>query len=684
MKTGLLYLLLLFFPLLTMGQAPSCAATLNGKVLSIQNDQLRLMYNLGDGWDSLIAYQLAGNEKQQISTLQNINLFNDKPVLVDASFKTEFKRDFPTEHEFLEVSVIFKVKDLLVKRVWKMYPGVAAIANHYELKGDANNLISATQKPGSTALVEDIALLEANDKSPYFGAFPLNKEHWTAKVMSFDDATDHHNNLVKETSLLPYHKADSYQGNLLLLTNKLANRGLFILKSSPSGRSQQAYPGRDFVIDHKQVLITGFGLSAADVNEGGWAKTYSYVLGFSDASRVGQLSILRLWQKQLRKLNSARDEMIMSNTWGDRSKDAKMSEQFILGELVAAAKLGITHFQLDDGWQQGLSKNSANKAGVRWDRWEPEDWKPHKVRFPNGFENIVRRAKELNISLGLWFNPGSNNQYSDWKTNAEILIGYYQKYNIKVFKIDGIDLVDKESEINIQHFFEYVMHATKGDVVFNLDVTAGKRGGYHYFSQYGNIFLENRYTDWANYYPHYTLRNLWQLSAYVPLERIQGEWLNTWRNRDKYPISDVLAPGNIPWEYQAATTFAAQPLAWMEISSLPTEAFTLAPLLKAYSVMQNSLHQKIILPIGDEPDGTSWTGFHAIGDKEGYFLIYRERNDKAKHSVKTYLKPNTTVEVRSMFGNGKSFKTKVGADGCLEFELPKPFSFGVYRYVESR
>ena len=58
------------------------------------------------------------------------------------------------------------------------------------------------------------------------------------------------------------------------------------------------------------------------------------------------------------------------------------------------------------------------------------------------------------------------------------------------------------------------MDATGGQAVFNLDVTAGRRWGYHYGNEYGNIFLENRYTDWGNYHPHWTLRNLWMLSRY--------------------------------------------------------------------------------------------------------------------------------------------------------------------------
>src|SRR5690606_16365261 len=105
-----------------------------------------------------------------------------------------------------------------------------------------------------------------------------------------------------------------------------------------------------------------------------------------------------------------------------------------------------------------------------------------------------------------------------------------------------------------------------GRAVFNMDVTAGKRVGFHFFQEFGNVFLENRYTDWANYYPHRSLRNLWSLSSFLPTERVQLEFLNTARNRDKYHEDDPLAPGEVGQHYSFATTLTSQPLAWMELS----------------------------------------------------------------------------------------------------------------------
>ena len=110
---------------------------------------------------------------------------------------------------------------------------------------------------------------------------------------------------------------------------------------------------------------------------------------------------------------------------------------------------------------------------------------------------------------------------------------------------NGVDeiLMGKKSEENFRRFLDGVLARTGNQVVFNLDVTAGRRGGYHMFGEYGNIFLENRYTDWRNYYPYWTLRNLWQLCPYVPAERLQVEFLNKWRNADKYEGSSFAPQG---------------------------------------------------------------------------------------------------------------------------------------------
>ena len=149
---------------------------------------------------------------------------------------------------------------------------------------------------------------------------------------------------------------------------------------------------------------------------------------------------------------------------------------------------------------------------------------------------MAERGRELGIELCVWFNPSKDGSYAHWREDADVLIGLYRAHGIRTFKIDGVEVPDKEADHNLRAMLERVTEATDGEAVFNMDVTAGRRWGYHYGNEYGNIFLENRYTDWSNYYPHWTLRNLWMLSRYVPHQKLQIEFLNRWRNADRYPV----------------------------------------------------------------------------------------------------------------------------------------------------
>ena len=252
---------------------------------------------------------------------------------------------------------------------------------------------------------------------------------------------------------------------------------------------------------------------------------------------------------------------------------------------------------------------------------------------------------------------------------------------IRMFKIDGLTIGSKRAEENLRKFFDRVLADTGNAVMFNLDATASRRGGYHMFNEYGNIFLENRYTDWGNYYPYWTLRNLWQLSKYVPAERLQVEFLNKWRNADKYDAADPFAPARYSFDYLFVITLAAQPLAWMEASNLPEEAYATASLLKKYQPLQLRFHQGVILPVGEEPSGRSWTGFQSIvSGTQGYLVVYREDNEQARGTIDTWLPEGKKVTFTPVMGSGRKFAAKVGTQGKVSFALNDKNSFALYQY----
>ena len=322
-------------------------------------------------------------------------------------------------------------------------------------------------------------------------------------------------------------------------------------------------------------------------------------------------------------------------------------------------------------------------GGIKWcqDNKDDENIAKSGEKAKKAFAGTEIKGKKLGIRIGLWFNPSIQNDFADWQKDAQAIIGLYKKYGICCFKIDGLQIPTKTAEQNLRRLFDTVLEQTNYEVIFNLDATAGRRGGYHYMNEYGNIFLENRYTDWGNYYPYRTLRNLWMLSRYVPAEKMQIEFLNKWRNADKYDAADPFAPARYSFDYLFAITLAAQPLAWMEASNLPEEAYITASLLKKYQPLQLRFHQGVILPIGEEPSGRSWTGFQStVSGTQGYLVVYREDNEQARGTIDTWLPEGKKVDFIPVMGSGKKFAAKVGAQGRVSFELNDKNSFALYQY----
>ena len=260
------------------------------------------------------------------------------------------------------------------------------------------------------------------------------------------------------------------------------------------------------------------------------------------------------------------------------------------------------------------------------------------------------------------------------------MIGYYHQYGIRTFKIDGVNIPTKLAEINFRKFLDKVNRETNNNIVINFDVTNQKRGGYHYLNENGNLFLENRYTDSQNYFPYTTLRNLWMLSKYVPAQNLQIEFLNKWRNTEKYG-NDPFAPINYSFDYLFAVTMAGQPLAWFEASRLPDKAFPeVVPVIKKYREIQSGFHKGNILPIGDEPSGISWTGFQSIQKNGGYFLIFRENNNNEEAKIKTWLPAEESIKCTNLIGKGKDFNAKTDENGSVTFRLPEMNSYALYHY----
>lgn len=694
----ILFLILLQVCLILSGRAvaqvQSCRASLSNDTLVLENDLIARKFRWNNG--QLITLSLTDRKRKQtwkwVSTDPDCVFPGHTTPVGKGELAMKQVQNQPNQTDHLAVSVITHLGGLDVRREFRIYPNIAVLNCTFYLRGKASP--EWQQAAGQSAAGMDFKNIESqNDLNKFASAVPvmdklaLAGNHWRGRAVEFADMTDRNNTLVTEVPYNLYRQPGFLKGNILWLTDGLSGSSFFVLKESPVSVIQLANPGFDFLVKNGSVQTVGLGILPADLLEAGrspadWVRGYGYTLGLGGASELDGLQTLRSYQDAKRPRRADRDEMILMNTWGDRNKDTKIKEQFIITELQKAAQLGITRFQIDDGWELGKSMNSATPGGSSEAIWKnPNYWTPDPERFPNGLKPVIDAAKKLNIELGLWFSPSVDSSFTHWDKDAQTLIGLYKQYGIRTFKIDLVQIPDKTAEVNFRKFLDTVMEGTNYQVIFNMDVTAGRRNGYHFMNEYGNLFLENRYTDWTNYYPYWTLRNLWNLSKYVPPQNLQIEFLNKWRNADKYPVGDRFAPANYAFDYLFAITMMAQPLAWFEATGLPAEAFQTAKLIQTYRSIQTQIHAGHILPIGDEPSGKSWTGFQSItSDKEGFLLIFREDTPDGQEVIKTWLPAGKRVSLQPIAGAGKAADVVITKESRLPVTLPAANSFGLYRY----
>lgn len=659
---------------------PALVALEDG-VLRMETGAVARSFDWNEGW--LVGRTLEDQTSNQVWTLSGGQADASLPGIdaAPAEGRIEIERvqagAFRPAH--LRAVIETRLDGMDARRTCEIVPESPAISCSLALRGtapagwaDVEGEAEAGIETGEIAAAEGF----------YTDRLALPGAHWRVRAVRFNPRTDDNDTLVHIDESWLFRAEHAVRGNVIALEERVGGAQAFVLKHTPAEADQIGWPGHDARVRIGDVRVSGSGFRPADLSEDEWVEAYGAAVGVAASGETALMTAIRAHQETLRVFDPARDAMLMSNTWGDRSRDARMTEAFLLDEIEATAEMGVTHVQFDDGWQAGLSRNSADQAGERWEAWTDADWRPHPERFPNGLGPLVERAAERGVTLGLWFNPSRSDDYARWREDADILIGYWRDYRIPVVKIDGIETPTRAAERNLRAFFDRVIEATGGEMTFNLDVTAGRRPGYHFMAEYGNIFLENRYTDWGNYYPHRTLRNLWMLSGWMPAQFLQIEFLNTDRNRDRYIEGDVLAPGETPLAYAFAVTLAAQPLAWMEVSNLEGRD-SLAGDIAAYMDWREDWQAGRILPIGAEPDGGAWTGFQSIADdRSGLVIVYRETlADAESGDVALRLPEGVSARFEHLHGAGESFSARTGSDGVVSFTLPEAPGFAVYRYA---
>lgn len=534
-----------------------------------------------------------------------------------------------------------------------------------------------TQSDAPTGIERDETTTTQTMRSDVCEHFALAPPHLRLTQITLHDQTDRHNELVHEREWLLHTNEGplALEGNLFVVENVLTRAGLVFLKHAPLPAIRPVKNDHDLLVHPARRTFTFLGHGLDPLDQNGGEEGYRFVTLAYAGGAAGRARALQTYQRQLRVYEPGRDGVFLSNTWGDRSRDGRINETFLHGEVLAAARLSVDVVQIDDGWQAGTTSNSVNAAQASGGVWEgfhaahASFWSPHPERFPRGLVPLIELASQKGLQFGLWFAPDSTNDFANWRRDADTLLDLHQTYGVRFFKIDGVKIRTKTGERNLRAFYDAVLEGSKGAVVFDQDVTAETRPGYVGMMDVGPLFVENRYTDSRRYWPHATLRNLWKLSHWIDPIRLRLEWLNNARNAEKYADSqseaDPLAPTVYRPDYLFATVMFASPLGWFEVQNLKSAYFKEAgPLVEVWKTHRDALREGTILPLGDAPDGTCWTGFASLaGDcQSAYVLIFRELNDRPGWSV---VLPGLVEET-----GGKWAIEKLGGDGSVTM-LPR-------------
>lgn len=573
--------------------------------------------------------------------------------------------------EALFVELEYISADTQIKQVFYCFPEICAISSALYLKGK-------TLKTHMDNVVINAGIEKENNKAPIvvpeYGVVDMihiGNNHTKLTTIRVLDETDAHNELVTETEYLLYKRAkEYYNGSIFVLDDYVQDKAIMLV-------SENYVTGKKFNIQQDLVIDGAFAGVYGDAFDAE-SDTYTYI-GGATLVMGKKRDLPEVYKSFYTKLYRCEENFIMSNTWGDRNRDCAVCEEFILKEIDMAEKLGVDILQIDDGWQKGLTANSGFVQNGPWGDFYDADknfWDVNPDKFPRGLSPVAQYAAAKGIKLGLWFAMDKGDNYAKWQVDAQKVLDLHREYDVTYFKIDGLQIVNPTCEQNIKNFAAMVDQESAGKINFNFDITAHRRFGYFLHKQYSTLFVENRYTDFASYYPFRTLRNVWSLSKYFPCHKFQFELLNEKRNADKY-AQDSLRPSAYSIDYLFASVMVTNPLVWMEMTGLDGEQTEkLNAIISVYKQERMHFVGTQILPIGERPDGMSYTGFHVKGKDFGYLILLKEY---AKEDSYTYEIENSISAYSVLATNAPDAEINVNANRICVNNIDK-FSYLFIKY----
>jgi len=474
----------------------------------------------------------------------------------------------------------------------------------------------------------------------------LEGKHWIVRSINLFDKTDYHDCFVREHKLyLHRNNLPKTEGRIFFLEDPETDRAYVITVQAP-----------DFVqpsleIKNLEVLI----------EDGGFPVTVS-------ECRRGECE--KVCRALYRKIHNRKTLITMSNTWGDMNSRDRVYADFVKKEIDTAAEIGVDIVQIDDGWQTVFPSGAPKDAQGRRCFYDPM-WELNYERFPDGMRAITDYAKEKGVMPGLWFAPDSGDGFLRRERDLKVLKKAYEEWNMRFFKLDMLSVLTPE-ECDIFLDMLKTIESFGPDAELELDVTNGIRLGYLCGAEHGILFIENRYVKTTTYYPHRTLRNLWNLASLLPTCRFQFELLNPDLATEAYG-EDRFAPVYYDLDWLFASVAVSNPLFWMEMQFL-TDArkAQLNRIFPVWKEHREAIAAADVTPIGQEPDGRSLTGFCAVNEEDVFLILLREVCPEAS---RTYSLPVEITDLQVLSTNDTPVLTWEGASLKATFGKERAYVF---------
>ena len=590
----------------------------NGNKLVVSTAYFKRVWQYTDHGFMTVAITNPENKKEWITQDHPFKTDWSLPGLIDSTvgcklngLTAEIGNDdeYTSEHIEVVAEMAYDTGVLLRYIIW-VYPNAPGIRTQIQVKA-----------------IQGLNLDRAIDKEPRSDFLPVDWNGINREIAGYYNQTQERN-----TANLKIIKEETYTATVLstedydwasVLTVKDDKGGLVLIKESHKCVNQPGIDTGSFIVDSDGVSITGWGLKATDLkNE--WRSAWANWCILYSGDDLNRDTNIKIFDRLRYPVDKNLDVYILANTWGSNNRMAAASETNVLKEIESQAELGLDVQQIDDGWQ--------NPDGIP--AMSTISWRPDASKYPEGWINVKAAAKEHNIKLGLWFSLGSLNPVfarkygQNWAADLEDLKTAFDNGGFSYYKFDMVNLHNYDELEALMKLTREFVNYTDRMVRVNWDVTENEpRIGYFFGREYGNIFLANHTvkSNTTGYIPYLMLRDAWQVSKYLNLNKFQISIQNI-DMTDKQKGNAHL----YNHKYAVAIALMGSPLFFQETQYISQQARSdIKQLLSIYKKNRERMYEGIVYPIGDEPNDRSWTGFqnHHQSDT-GYLTVFRELNNK--------------------------------------------------------